>query len=307
MDRHAEPGGKLRSKTPEDQLPRSILDAEIQLLRELGVQFIGNVEAGRDVSLADLATKHDAVLLAIGDTAKTQGATLGVVATTTGIKIDPSSGVSSIEKVFATGSAVRPVAQVTRAIREGLATAQAVDQFLRGLPVSRPEKFFSSIMGKLDRDDVDLFVRSTCETSVSQAPCGSCGMVGEVDASTEASRCLHCDCRAVGNCSLQRYSDMLGADPARFRRQRRRFEQHAHPAKVLYEPGKCILCGICVEIAKQSAEPLGLTFIGRGFDLRVGAPINGVFSEGLQKAAAECVEGCPTGAISFANSPDKTD
>jgi NADH dehydrogenase/NADH:ubiquinone oxidoreductase subunit G len=72
------------------------------------------------------------------------------------------------------------------------------------------------------------------------------------------------------------------------------FEQQAHPANVLYEPGKCILCGICVEIAKQSAEPLGLTFIGRGFDVRVGAPMNGVFADGLQKAAAECVEGCPT-------------
>lgn len=59
-----------------------------------------------------------------------------------------------------------------------------------------------------------------------------------------------------------------------------------------------------MEIAKQSAEPLGLTFIGRGFDVRVGAPMNGVFADGLQKAAAECVEGCPTGAISFANDTD---
>ena len=94
---------------------------------------------------------------------------------------------------------------------------------------------------------------------------------------------------------------MLGADPTRFRQQRRRFEQIAHPANVLYELGKCIRCGICVEIAKQAAEPLGLTFIGRGVDVRVGAPMNAEFSEGLQKAAAECVEGCPTGAIAFAS------
>ena len=130
--------------------------------------------------------------------------------------------------------------------------------------------------------------------------------MGGVDASTEAGRCLHYDCRAVGHCSLQRYSEKLGADAGRFRQQRRRFEQQLHPANVLYEPGKCILCGICVEIAKQSAEPLGLTFIGRGFNVRVGAPMHGGFSEGLQKAAAECVEGCPTGAISFASAPLKT-
>ena len=305
LDRHAEAGGKLRSKVPEDQLPRAILDAEIQLLRELGVQFTCNMDVGRDLSLPGVVAMHDAILLAIGDRAKVQADELGVQATTTGIKIDPSSGVTSMEKVFAAGSAVRPLAQVTRAISDGLITARCVDQFLRGVPMARPEKSFSSIMGKVERDEVEVFVRSACATSASVSACGSCGRVGEVDASTEASRCLHCDCRAVGNCSLQRYSEMLGADPGRFRQQRRRFEQHKHPANVLYEPGKCILCGICIEIAKQSAEPLGLTFIGRGFDVRVGAPMNGEFTEGLQKAAAECVEGCPTGAISFAKTPQK--
>ncbi|MBI4324161.1 MAG: glutamate synthase, partial [Chloroflexi bacterium] len=55
----------------------------------------------------------------------------------------------------------------------------------------------------------------------------------------------------------------------------------------------------CVQLAEQAREPLGLTFIGRGFDVRVGAPLNHAISEGLQKVAAECVEHCPTGALIF--------
>src|SRR6185369_3150850 len=154
------------------------------------------------------------------------------------------------------------------------------DQFLRAEKMTRPGKAFSSIMGKVDKDEVQQFVKTACSDNGTTTACGNCGYVRDteaasdaarIDASAEAARCLHCDCRAVGNCSLQHYSEILGADPGRFRQQRRRFEQHQHPGNVLYEPGKCILCGICVEIAKHSAEPLGLTFIGRGFDVRVGA------------------------------------
>jgi NADH dehydrogenase/NADH:ubiquinone oxidoreductase subunit G len=42
---------------------------------------------------------------------------------------------------------------------------------------------------------------------------------------------------------------------------------------------------------------LGLTFVGRGFDVRLVAPFNRTIEEGLQKVAAECVKHCPTGAL----------
>jgi NADH dehydrogenase/NADH:ubiquinone oxidoreductase subunit G len=49
----------------------------------------------------------------------------------------------------------------------------------------------------------------------------------------------------------------------------------------------------------MAAEPLGLTFIGRGFDVKVSVPFNGEIEAGLQKVAAECVKHCPTGALVF--------
>ena len=55
-----------------------------------------------------------------------------------------------------------------------------------------------------------------------------------------------------------------------------------------------------MKLTELAREPLGLTFIGRGFDVRVAAPFNRAIADGLQKVAGECVKHCPTGALVFA-------
>ena len=74
-------------------------------------------------------------------------------------------------------------------------------------------------------------------------------------------------------------------------------------SRILYEPGKCIDCGLCIQIAERAREPLGLTFVGRGFDVRIGVPFNRTLEEALTKVAAECVAACPTAALAFRDSP----
>ena len=65
----------------------------------------------------------------------------------------------------------------------------------------------------------------------------------------------------------------------------------------MFEPGKCIKCGHCILIAEEAREPLGLTFIGRGFNVKVGAALSESLKEGLRAVALRCVEACPTGAL----------
>jgi len=44
---------------------------------------------------------------------------------------------------------------------------------------------------------------------------------------------------------------------------------------------------------------LGLTFVGRGFDVRVGVPFHETMEQALGPLAAKCVAACPTGALYF--------
>ncbi|MCL2508087.1 MAG: FAD-dependent oxidoreductase [Oscillospiraceae bacterium] len=59
-------GGMLRYGIPEYRLPKNVLDREIALIRRLGVTFKNNIKLGRDVTLADLRSGSDAVILAVG-------------------------------------------------------------------------------------------------------------------------------------------------------------------------------------------------------------------------------------------------
>jgi NADH dehydrogenase/NADH:ubiquinone oxidoreductase subunit G len=92
---------------------------------------------------------------------------------------------------------------------------------------------------------------------------------------------------------------IYGADPKRFKTGRRYFEQDAQHADVLFEPGKCIDCGLCIQIAASAGEEIGLTFVGRGFDVRVAVPLNHHLDEALRKAAADCIAACPTAALAW--------
>ncbi|MCF6286068.1 MAG: hypothetical protein L3K26_12875, partial [Candidatus Hydrogenedentes bacterium] len=70
------------------------------------------------------------------------------------------------------------------------------------------------------------------------------------------------------------------------------------------EPGKCIRCGLCVEIAEKYGEDIGLAFSGRGFAMEIKVPFGRSLDEGLKKSAAECVQACPTAAIAFRDKED---
>lgn len=306
-DRQPKAGGSLWKAVADGALPEGLVEREIQQLSRFGITFQLGCAVGLDAALtvADLQSKHDAVLLSVGELSKGEGLPFGVELTGAGLKIVRAEAyLTSVAGVFAAGSAIRPVKQVVRAMAEGQSAAEAIARFLAGAQPEKDAKPFSSLMGRLERIELTAFQQGASPAPRHAAAAGPAVGYNEMEAAAESARCLHCDCRAEGNCRLQHYSQVYGAEFGRFTRQRRTFEQHAHPGRVLFEPGKCILCGICVKIASDAAEPLGLSFVGRGFDVKVSAPMNSAFEEGLQKVAVECAEACPTGAIAIASSTD---
>lgn len=297
LDRRAQPGGTLRD-VAESELPVAALDGELRLFERFGIEFRSGIELGRNLSLDQLATQYDAVLLAVGELRAGDAEKIDLPTTGTMLRADPNTCQTAVANVFAAGSAVRPQKNLVRALAEGRAAAECIRRFLRGKPVRRPEKPFSSVMGRLAASELREFL-ARAGTQGRMASCSVCRTPSEVEARLESARCLHCDCSSSGNCVLQHYAQVYGADANRFRGERRPFEQQRQPGGIVFEPGKCIVCGICVRLTELAAEPLGLTFIGRGFNVRVAAPFNRSIQEGLTRVAAECVRHCPTGALAF--------
>ncbi|MDT8446867.1 MAG: NAD(P)-binding protein [bacterium] len=66
FDERPEAGGMLRWGIPSYRLPREVLQSEIQRIFDLGVDYKPNTRIGKDISMADLKSKYDAVYVAIG-------------------------------------------------------------------------------------------------------------------------------------------------------------------------------------------------------------------------------------------------
>ncbi len=116
----------------------------------------------------------------------------------------------------------------------------------------------------------------------------------------EALRCLHCDCRKSDACKLRIYAEIYGAQAGRYKSERKKFERRLEHPDIIFEQGKCISCGLCVGIAEAAGESPGLTFTGRGFDVRVAVPFDRSLADALTaETARRCAAACPTGALAM--------
>jgi NAD-dependent dihydropyrimidine dehydrogenase PreA subunit len=296
FDEAAEPGGALRSAISPEVLPRDVLDAEIGMIRNSGVAFTQHVRVGRDVALAELREEYDAVLLAVG--APSAGE-LGITIDGGVIPVDRATYSTGEPGVFAAGGAVRKIRRLAvRACGDGREAAESMDQYLSGGQVAGPARAISVHIGALRDGEMDKFMAGA-SPAARVPPGGASGCFSAAEAVAEAARCLHCDCRKPLACKLRQYAQQYEARVGGYGQDRRTFECDLTHGTVVYEPGKCILCGTCVRICQRAGDKLAITCIGRGFNARVGVPFSGTLAEGLGSAAEECIAACPTGALAF--------
>ena len=304
FDEHELPGGALRLGVDTARLPHEVLDAEIDTIRSLGVRFSLGTRVGESPTLDGLANEYHAVLVAVGELTGDKAKALGLELRDRGIAVSGRSHATSREGIFAAGAAVTPTRMAVRALAGGKAAAAAINQFLSGEAVIGEPPTFNTQVGVLGEGEIDEFMKGVGDHARVEPTSYAAGFT-DAEAVGEAARCVHCDCRKPSVCALRRLSKDHRARPQGYRGDERHpFQRVLQHAEVVYEPGKCIRCGQCVEAARRLDEPLGLAFVGRGFGLRIDAALGASIQEALRTSAAECVRVCPTGALAFSEGED---
>jgi ferredoxin len=296
FDEHPLPGGNLRYAVDPQKLPHNVLDAEIDIIRRMGAEFRLNTSIGKDVSINELRQEFGAVLLAVGEVNKAKAALLGTELADKGLKAHRGSMMTTIDGVFAAGAAVTPFRHAIRGVAEGRSAAGIIGQYLLGLQVVPHGPSFTVRLGVLNEAELAAFTAGAAANGRAPASPDRAGL-DIPQAKKESARCLHCDCGKLHACDLRKYSSAYSASPKKFSMERKSFERLVTHPSIVYEPGKCIACGLCVQITQRAQEPLGLTFIGRGFKVKIGVPFDHAMSEALRKVGEECVRACPTAAL----------
>ncbi|NOZ22301.1 MAG: NAD(P)-binding protein [Planctomycetes bacterium] len=309
FDAKAEPGGALRL-IPELRLPRRVFEAELAVVTKLGMDFHGGQTLGENLALDDLRSGYDAVLLATGlgydvtpekidvdsscvaaDVTPDVGTLrrLGVETSERCVTIDHHTFMTRVDGIFAAGRITGGGRYAVHASASGRHAAEAISRHLAG-ETAESKKPVHVLMRHLSGADLANLFHDVRKTPSVGAEC-------EDDAVTEAKRCLQCACTKRDECLLRIYATEYEANPHAFAGERPTFEREGTHEEVVYEPGKCIKCGRCILIAREFEEHLGLTYIGRGFHVRVGVSFGETLKAGLTQAALACADACPTGAL----------
>jgi hypothetical protein len=312
FDAGKKPGGALRYKLSREDLPEDVLDRDIKAIQDTGVI----IHSGHQVDKKEfdrIRESYAAVLIATGDFSEDQK-DWGPDYDEKGFTAEKKTFTTSLEGVFVAGNAIRTQKMAVRAAGQGKEAAFSIDQFLSGKKIAGEPRRFNSRFGKLAREEFSCYLMESADGNQPGSghgdksgsleakriePLGSTGFNLE-EVRRESSRCMHCDCRKLDNCKLRDLSDIYQANQRHYwSTDRKSISKSLQHELVVYEPGKCIKCSLCVRITEKNGEKIGFTFIGRGFEVEIGAPFNEELRNALTVSAREAAEACPTGALAF--------
>ncbi len=306
FDKFEKPGGMMKYGVPADRLDKKVLDNEISQIINLGVQFKANSELGKNIDFTELIQKFDALVLSMGTVDQNTPDLPGLDISAKGIVVDKNTFQTKISNVFAGGNTIRAGRSTIRSCAHGKLMAQSVNAYFKDSIAKVLDKRFNSTIGRVNKDELKEFVKGS-QPHKRTIPADEENSSYTVEESVkESTRCFHCDCRKIDTCKLREYADLFKGNQKRFKiTKRNSFKRIIQHEKVIYEPGKCIKCNLCVRITEKAGEELGLTMINRGFDIAVSTPFNESMGKGLQKTANEVVKACPTAALSFIKEENK--
>lgn len=304
-DSHPLPGGAVRYEIDDSKLDKEVLERETDFVLRSGVDYKPDTTVNAEM-FGKLVEEFDAVIVATGNFSH-QVAEWGIKNNGKQAVVDKNSYRTNILNVFAIGNVNRKTKLAIRSAAQGKEVAFSIEQLLNGSEPAGEQNLFNSRAGKLKQEEYRVYMEGVSTSERTNDPDSAGDGLQKDEAAQEAARCMHCECLKPGNCLLRDLSGRYGASQRRFGfEERKLIKKLAEHEKIVYEPGKCIKCGICVRLAGKYNERPGLTFMGRGYDVEIAVPFDESIKESVSKVGMLIAQSCPTGALSLkAGKPEK--
>jgi len=248
----------------------------------------------------------DNVIAAIGQQVNTAGFE-GLELTRWGsLQADENNYLTSMLGVFAGGDGVTGPGIAIEAVAQGKEAARAMIDYLAGqeLVYTKPYRAEKPVTADdlADRKrepraklkHADPLVRRSNFELVSQ-------VFDPAEAEREASRCLECGCMDYFECKLIKYAGEYQADPGRLAGAKHPVPLfNGHPY-IIQDAGKCIFCSLCIRICDEVIGAAAWGQVNRGFETLIQPELNLPLEITDCVSCGECVNVCPTGALTERN------
>lgn len=236
-------GGSLW-RFSEEELPRPVMEEDLQKLEKVGVEIRLGVEVGKEIALNELCAEFDAVYLAMGENPpEAFGLAMGIDGR---VAIDPASFSTSREGVFAGGSMRRPPGDLSpiQSMADGRRAAISVDRHLQNVSLTASRGDEGSYVTR-------LYTKTEGIPPLPTEPMADAsGGYSRDEAVREAGRCIQCQClECVKVCE---YLNSFQGYPKKYIRQIYNnlsiVMGHRHANKLI---NSCSLCGLCREVCPE--------------------------------------------------------
>ncbi|MBA4418375.1 MAG: hydrogenase [Syntrophus sp. (in: bacteria)] len=273
-----EPDGSGRRR------PVPVEGSEFTVICSTIVTAIGQIVDNECIARDDLTTKHGTILT------------------------DRDTTETSITGVFSGGDCVSGPDIAINAIGAGKRAALEIDEYLRTgkcTPLFEP---YNCTKGHWDTIPHDEFRRITPEDRLEIPVLPPEMRKATFEESTrtwdgegamnEAARCLSCGCTERYSCVLRRYAGEYGIHFDQTTPARPLPIDDNHPF-IIRDPGKCILCGLCLKVCREMEGSSALSFYETNNVLTIGPNDHRPLDMTVCVACGHCATTCPTGALSF--------
>jgi len=112
-------------------------------------------------------------------------------------------------------------------------------------------------------------------------------------------------CLRNGSCELQAAAELIGVRRKAFPRTKKPGKPDRVGWGVMRDNDKCILCGRCVAVCRETQSVSAIDFAGRGVRSRIAPFMDRPLSESVCVSCGQCTLVCPTGALTERDETDE--